>query len=122
MTILEAITRADTLRPNICGRNQKVFWLSQLDGRIRERQQRHEGQQQEFSGYDPATPPDTALLVEAPYDAMYVYWLMAQTDLASGEIEGYNSAIALFNTEFDAWARHYGRTYMPRPAGTGFVF
>ena len=52
MTIDEAIIRADRLRPNPYTREEKIGWLSALDGMIVEEVLKiHQGALENFSGY-----------------------------------------------------------------------
>ncbi len=122
MTIMQAINRADSLKPNIYDRETKIHWLSQLDGQIhRGILSRFADAPAAFSGYTPETPPDQPLLVPPPHDGVYLRWLEAQIDLSNGEIDRYNISITLFTAHLDAFSRDYGRTHNPRSAGR-FLF
>ena len=68
MTIEEAISRLDRLRPNQYSCEDKVRWLSQLDHMAaNEIYASHEGWQPgDFTPYTEATDTDTPLLLPAP--------------------------------------------------------
>lgn len=115
MTLFEAISQINNLKPNTYSQTDKVKWLSTLDGIIKtEIIDTHEGAGQvEFNGYDDDTDLSTELIAPAPYDSVYIRWLEAQIDYANNEYDKYNNSIALYNTEYSSFARFYNRTHMP---------
>ena len=116
MTIIEATNYIDTIKPNNYSQNDKVLWLSRLDGRIKtEIIDTHESSSEvPFAGYDENTPIDTELLVPHPYDELYPMWLEAQIDYANSEYKRYNNSMPMFNTAYSAFERFYNRTHMPK--------
>lgn len=123
MTILQAITQIDSLKHNTYTRADKLSWLSRLDETVKTvLHDTHAGEHPEFSGYDETTPAETELLVEAPFDEMYLRYLEAQIDYHDGEYGRYNNSITMFNSCFADYAAHYTRTHMPLSAGTRFLF
>jgi hypothetical protein len=81
----------------------------------------HEGAEIEnFNGYTDGTPLTTELLVHAPHDELYLYWLEAQIDYWNGEMAKYNNSIEMFNAVYEAFANHYNRVHMPK--GKKFKF
>ena len=124
MTIIEAINRTDNLNHNVYSQEQKIGWLSDLDGKVkRDVLDTHEGVQiPVFLGYNKDTPLNTVLLVPAPYDCLYVHWLSAQINLANGEYDKYNASITVFNDEYTAFTGDYHRSHMPKKQGRRFLF
>lgn len=122
MTIMDVMNRIDTLKPNRYKQSEKMKWLSTLDSRIMsDIIATHEGAEGiAFNGYTDETALATTLLVDAPYDEMYLYWLEAQIDYWNGEYAKYNNSIDMFNTAYTAFANHYNRTHMPK--GKKFKF
>ena len=122
MTLIEAINRIDTLKPNAYGQPEKVKWLSTLDGIIKkEIIDTHEGADKvTFNGYDDNTVLTTELLVPAPYDDIYLRWLDAQIDYANGEYSRYNNDVQAYNDAYLAFEKYYNRTHMPK--GKKFKF
>lgn len=116
MTLIEAISRIDTLKPNTYDPGIKVYWLSNIDGIIFNKIiKTHEGAEtEEFNGYVAETPMDTKLLVPAPYDDIYIKWLEAQIDYANREYDKYNNSIVAYNEAYTEFERHYNRTHMPK--------
>ena len=123
MTIMEAISRIDDIKPNAYSHGDKVAWLSAIDGIIqREIIDTHEGESTEFSGYNEDTSDMTVLLVPAPYDLIYIRWLEAQIDYAMGEYERYANSTAAYNDVLESFEKHYNRTHKPKHNGTRFIF
>ena len=115
MTIHEAIVALDTRRQNVFTRQEKLRWLSQLDGRICAEILCAYGQTgPDFQGYTDATDPETALLVPAPWEEMYLWYMEAQMYLADGESVRYENASAMFNACFTGYKNHYHRTHTPK--------
>lgn len=115
MTIIEAINRIDSLKPNSYSTEDKIAWLSIVDGEVKENIiNTHEGSDKvTFNGYTENTPLDTVLLVPAPYDDIYIKWLEAQIDYANGETKRFNNSIIMYNTAYSAFSRYYNRNHMP---------
>ena len=118
MTIIEAINRLDKIKPNGYDQSDKVTWLSELDGMVKQEvTDTHEGGEDiSFTGYDATTPLDTVLLIPSPYDSSYLDWLSAKIDFADGEYARYNNSMTRFNDTFLAFSRFYNRKYMPKGA------
>lgn len=114
MTIIEAINKIDSLKPNSYTQEDKIKWLSILDGIIKkEIIDTHEGSEGViFEGYEPDTEVTTELLVPSPYDDVYVKWLEAQIDYANGDTNKYNNSMAMYNTAYSSFERYYNRTHM----------
>lgn len=124
MTIDEAISKVDALKPNTHKKEAKIGWLSNLDTRVKSQiiDAHVHNDPIYFYGYDDETDPDTELLVQAPYDEMYLRWLEAMIDYHNSDDDRYNNAIILFNNAYEGYKKHYTRTHMPISRGKGFVF
>ena len=116
MTIMEAINAVDTMKPNSYSLMDKLGWLSRLDARIKkEIIDTHEGGEDViFHGYDDKTDTETELLVKAPYDELYLYWLESRIDYHNGEYGRYNNTVTTFNEAYAAFVRFYNRARMPK--------
>ena len=123
MTIIEAINRIDHLKPNAYSQQDKVRWLSTLDGVVkREIIDTHEGGEDViFEGYNEEMLT-TELLIPAPYDEVYVRYLEMQIDYANAEYAKYNNSAAEYNTAFSAFEKNYNRDHKPRSYGPRFLF
>ena len=124
MTIAEAISKVDALKPNTFEPEVKVDWLSTLDARVKNKIiDAHECNEPIFFyGYDSLSDQETELLVPAPYDGMYLRWLEAMIDYHNSEDSRYNNAIILFNNAYEDYKNYYTRTHMPLSHGNKFIF
>lgn len=122
MKLIEAISRIDKLKHNPYSKEEKLRWLSTLDGLVKTLiLDTHAGNKATpFHPYNTATPDDTLLLVPEPYDELYLWWLAAQIDYHNGEMTAYNNSIALFNTGYSVFAEAYTRKYSPLTARGAF--
>jgi hypothetical protein len=122
MTIIEAITRIDAIKPNPYKQPEKVMWISNLEGIIKtEIIDTHEGSENvTFEGFNEHTALTTELLVPAPYDEIYLFWLESKIDYWNGETGKYNNSVQMYNTAYTAYERFYNRTHMPK--GTQFKY
>ena len=59
------------------------------------------------------------LMTPSPYHKVYVYWVLAQIDLANSEYDRYNNDLQLFNAAWQELANHVSRT-MRRERYRGF--
>lgn len=115
MTLGYACEMADRLAGNRIPMEQKVRWLSVLDGSIhREILQRHrETAHIPFGGYDGDTDPDRELLVPAPYDEIYRWFLEMEIFSANGELLRANNAGARYNSALLAYGDAVNRSCTP---------
>lgn len=115
MTLREAISQCDAVKPNQYTTQEKIRWLSRLDGRVQQEVLRtHEPEPEAFLGYGEGDI-DRPLLAEEPYDELYPLYLQSQVDYYNAEFGRYNNSAAMFNEAFAAYADHINRTR--RPAG-----
>ena len=125
MTVSEAIALVDRLKPNKFTPEDKVKWLSEIDGLIvRELVDTHENSPLagDFAGYVSIEESGgTELLAPYPYDILYRWYLESQIDLGNMEIAKYNNSKTLFNNAYLTYTDHYNRTHMPKRR-SGFVF
>lgn len=115
MTITQAITAVDDVKPNQYTDAQKKSWLSELDGRIkREAIDKCEGADDVFfSGYDSGTDGGQELMLPAPWERIYVDWLCSQIDYYNGETGRYNNSVTVFNDNMDAFRAWYIQAHTP---------
>lgn len=124
MTVAEAISIVDKLRPNQYQDTFKIKWLSKLDGQIfKEVFMTHaDSSIESFDGYD-ENSQNTELLVPYPFaEDIYNYFLQAQIDKENGETARYNQSITLYNNAFLTFQNWYNRTHVPLPSATRFKF
>lgn len=105
MTIAKAIERADELRANPFEEEQKVRWLSELDGKIA----REVLGDKNFSGYDYASDSEKELILEEAYCDVYLFYLTAMIDFFSRDYAEYNNSMIMFNEAFSKFSKAYKR-------------
>lgn len=122
MKAIDLIERVDLLEPNDYSPEQKLHWLSSLDGRAyREVVKTHEGALLPFPGT--YTSGEEELLLAPPYgEDAYVYYLQAMIAAENGENQRYNRRMALFNSAYQAWVNWYNRTHRPVSGAGRFRF
>lgn len=125
MTIATAIEKAKQLRSGQVGSGQKltdanlIDYLSQLDQQtdIEIVRTHANAPAEEFVPYvssgEGATPTTTELLVPAPYDKLYVPFLLSKIDWAYGEFAKYNNSEPLFEAQYNEFTAQYNRANTP---------
>lgn len=116
MTIKECIDQVDNVKPNQYGVEEKVEWLSYLDGTILNdvllTHEGYDGRYDDFIGYSP-DKLGTNLIVGSPYDRLYVAYLKMKIDEGNGETARYNNSATLFNSYLLEYKKWYNKTHMP---------
>lgn len=111
MTLREAIARADVMRPNTVGDEQKAEWLEELERLFAETQQIQ---------VRPSTfPDDKELLMPPPVDKVYVFWLAAQIDWAQTDTEMYAIDMEMYNAAYKEALAWWRRRNVPIITSTG---
>ena len=123
MTVSEAIALADALKPNQIERERKIEWLSRLDQWVFEQvitpREKDENTPTSFTPYCPPytdddldeDPGDQELLIPAPFDETYRFYLEMQIDLANLETDKYMSDLALYQNARGQFLRDYNRKH-----------
>ena len=107
-TLQQALKRIDTICPNAWDDAAKLLWLNECESMI---QTRILGiAPGECVTYDVNSDRSTVLLVPAPFDRLYVYYVIAMCDYAAHETAHYADSMALFNAALDEYAKWYQRT------------
>ena len=123
MTITEAISMADQLKPNMMQDAAKIRFLNEVEGKIFHEilmTHAHTADEETEPEYDENTDPATEMLVKAPYDMVYVYWIIAQIDHMNMEMEKYNNDRALFEDAWNNFSDFWTRGHMPITASTHY--
>lgn len=116
MTIQQAMDKADRMKPNMMPAEDKIGFLSEIEGKIHEEiimTHEHTAEEETRPEYDSDTDLTTEMLVPAPYDMIYVYWLMAQIDHLNQEMDKYNNDRSLFEDAWGNFADYWNRKKMP---------
>lgn len=121
MKAMDIIDRVDLLESNEYSPEQKLRWLSTLDGKIyTEVILTHEG------GKLDAMPEyetgQEELLVERPYgEDMYYYYLQAMIAAENSENSRYLKRSTQFNNAYQQFVNWYNRTHTPLNKGVQFI-
>jgi hypothetical protein len=95
MTIAQIITSIDGIKPNEFSADQKVLWISTLEGRI-QTEIWLRGPDEELLSYSGYTASQNIVpMVQAPYDDIYVQFLAAMIDYYRGEYGKYQNTMKL---------------------------
>lgn len=116
MTIMEALHRIDSIKPNTYSQSEKINWLSTVDGIVNTEiiGNHNSAEGIVFNGYTEDSDLNTTLLVPSPYDEIYLFWLESKIDYWNGEIGKYNNSISMYNEAYSTFAKYYNRTNEPR--------
>lgn len=116
-TLQQALTRIDAICPNAWDETAKLLWLNECENMIQTRILGVAPEQ--CITYDADTDRSTALLVPAPFDRLYVYYVIAMCDYAAHETAHYADSMMLFNAALDEYAKWYQRANGAAPIAPG---
>ena len=118
-TLQQALTRIDAICPNAWDETAKLLWLNECESMIQTRILGTVPEQ--CITYDADTDRSTKLLVPAPFDRLYVYYVIAMCDYAAHETAHYADSMMLFNAALDEYAKWYQRTNGATASTPGLV-
>jgi len=115
MTPNKIIEQIDNMAPNTFREEDKLQWISELDGMVQRTvwQLPHE----ETISYAYPQDMDRELLIPSPFDNVYALYVKAMIDYHNGEFEKYNASAQMFHTRFEDYKKAYIRENMPKSAG-----
>ena len=122
MTVSEAIVNADRLYPNPFTDEEKIGWLKKMDEKIQKElfALYEDGKNHPLPDYT-SMEADIPLLIESPYDLLYLYELEFQMAYACRDTDVYKRAEIFYNNLYRAYELHFHRTHKPISA-KHFVF
>lgn len=110
MKAMDIIDRVDLMEPNQYSPEQKLKWLSILDGKVYEEIIRP--REAEPQGFDEYTTGAEELLVPFPYDYdVYYYYLQAMIAIENSETQRANKRMQLFNNAYTEYVNWYCRNH-----------
>ena len=115
MTVREALELTDRRRPNLYSREEKLRWLSEVEGMVWGALEAFHAVLGTYSGLESGDWPNKKLLLPQAFTGLYFLWLEGSMYYADQEYLLYNNAMARFNAlwrDFFAWCC---RT-IPQPA------
>lgn len=113
MTILQAVQGFDAALDNPIPYARKVAWLSEVDGEVFRALAPAYGAAGPAPCYDVSTDPQQALLIGAPFDGVYTWYLRSQALALMGEAERSAAAFAEYTRRRNAYIADYYRSCTP---------
>lgn len=121
MKVLEAIEIADDIVRNTISEDRKIKWLKALDGKVYlDVFNTHENITLTDNSWTKHILGDTLtdtmgdLIIEFPYDELYINYLLSKIYIEVNEIERANNAMLLFNDEYKEYKNYINRTFVPK--------
>jgi len=121
MKVLEAIEIADDIVRNTVSEDRKIKWLKALDGKVYlDVFNTHENITLTDNSWTKHILGDTLtdtmgdLIIEFPYDELYINYLLSKIYIEVNEIERANNAMLLFNDEYKEYKNYINRTFVPK--------
>ncbi len=116
MTVQQALSYLDDVKPNAFSQAVKLNWLSEIEGKIALEIHLEEPETLDYLPYTSADLTED-LRVGVPYTGIYTWYLQAQVDLANGEYDKAQNTMALFNNAWSEYLRWYCQRYDPVQEG-----
>ena len=110
MTIIQAISTTDEMKPNAMSATLKYKYLTEIEQLVHHV---HHPEQETKPVYTEDTDDDTELLVPDPYSMLYVYWLMSKIDIQTQEDGRYNIDRAHFENAWETMSDWWTRNHRP---------
>lgn len=110
MTPNKAIETVDRLKPNSYSEEDKLRWISDLDGLVK----RLVIQEDDVTQYTYPDDMDKELLIPAPFDDVYALFLEAKIDYYNREYANYNNSATMFEAQFSEYKKDYIRKHRAR--------
>lgn len=109
----EIIARVDAAKFNEFTEQQKLRWISLLDGQIAEEVYLLAPQEAQQYAYRYPEDMGKSPLVDFPNDDIYDLWLIAQIEFHHGEYEKYQNTMEMFNSRYGAFVKWFLTYYAP---------
>lgn len=114
MTVEECITLVDAVKPNAFPDDAKVAWLGQIEGRIAsEIFLMAPAELRRFRFRTIEEDRFKELLVDPPYDDIYIAYLTAKVDSKNGEFNKLSTAAQSFNRIWNEFSAYIANMYEP---------
>ena len=116
MTIQDAISITDEMKPNMMSMMLKTKYLTEIEQLIHDEivlHHEHTEAQHAKPVYTEESDPTTELIVPDPYSMLYVYWLMTKIDMQNQEDARYNIDRMHFEQAYATMSDWWTRNHMP---------
>lgn len=105
MTPNKVIEIVDRLKSNAYNEEDKLRWISELDGMV----QRLVFQADKVTQYAYPDDMDKELLIPAPFDDLYNLFISAKIDYYNREFTNYNNSAMMFEARYSEYKKDYIR-------------
>lgn len=112
-TIQQIIDRVDDARPNAFTTEQKLAWISELDGKIALDVMLMSITEARMLEYAYPENLTSEPLVTYPHESIYDQWLGAKIDFENGEYTKYQNSMEQFNAHYGNFVRWFAAAYEP---------
>lgn len=115
MNVASIIEQYNTERPNQIDDVLKIGWLKKCEMTIADTIfRRHMGSpsEEELDEHIDNFDMDTELLIDEPYDDLYIYFLDQRIAMNQNDMKRYNSSATLYNNAFLTYQQKYNREHM----------
>lgn len=112
MTVNECVQHVDKIKPNAFPGSAKIAWIGQLEGKIASEiflMAPAELKRFHFTSGDGGK----TLLVDPPYDDIYIAYLTAKVDSKNGEFNKLSTAAQAYNRLWDELSAYIANQYSP---------
>ena len=113
MTIKKIIERVDRSKPNAFSEEDKLRWVSELDGLLGLEVMLMDIVEVQQLAYSYPEDLDTVPLVKFPHDGIYDHWLYAKIDYENGEYDKYYNSMEQYNALRESFVNWFVSTYEP---------
>lgn len=109
ITVKDVISRVDSIHPNVLPFALKASWVYELDRRIYNDFFSRFESPPEMPSVSYAEDTDAVLLADRDFICLYSQHILVQSDLASGDTEGYANDSVLFNKLYKIFTEYISR-------------
>lgn len=109
MTLKEVYDEVQRQKPNAFTEAEITQWISNIEIQIA-----REIYHVDSIEYSWTADQNTELLMEAPFEDIYVLYVMAQIDFRNGDYSRYNNELSQFDQRFTDAQASYLRRHKPR--------
>lgn len=114
MKITDAIERANALYPNNYTDAEKIGWCNELGAMLKSEYARSYLGKNEDEYIPITNPNESDTLAPAPYDEMYIDFILAKCCYYQRDFDAYNQHITAFNSKLKDFASWYISHNMPK--------
>ncbi len=118
MTVGDCLNFVDDCKPNAFPPFAKLKWLSEIEGRIASEIFLMAPAEIRQFDYTPEMQ-NYKLLLDPPWDDIYIAYLIAKTDSKNGEFNRLSTAAQAFNRKWNELSAYVANLYTP---GNGYYF